>query len=308
MNETVPPSVENPGHGAKVEVSAASLVEESVTRVRTRGNKRATVTTVEASPFNLKEGDVDPETGYKIARLIGAYETCIIYLDEAQQLHYRSTSEHEWPDSASFAAIEVEADYLRAAAGAQLNERDTRQSNFLVGEAIAFALASHDFVSAKNALDRVRELLGQGQRIRIVLITLGLLVFGTVAAVAVGLLRAQIQQALGNEFFEGLLCAAAGGGGAALSVMQRTGQLPLPVTARPGADLLECVARFTVGVFAGATLYLAISANLFLGIVNKIGDGSGADRLPLILGLALAAGASERAFPKLVRSFEKAMH
>ena len=138
--------------------------------------------------------------------------------------------------------------------------------------------------------------------------TLALTAVGVLSAIIVRLPAVDIASFLGNDFAEGLLCAAVGGVGAALSLMQRTAQLPLPVTAQPWVDLLECLARFMVGLFAGATLYVAISANLLLGIVNKMGDGSAGTRLSLLLGLALAAGASERAFPKLVRSFEKAMH
>jgi hypothetical protein len=282
--------------------------EAAVVRRRARKHPRRHSDANDLDPMALKEGELDPETGYKIAHLIGAYETCIIYLDDANNLHYWSTREHEWPDEAAFAAIESEATYLRTAAGPHLNQRDRYQTSYITGEAIAFALESHDFIGAKNALARARELLGQAQRIRVVLTTLGLVTFSVVAASAVWLCRNQIQQQFGTWLFEGLLCALAGGVGAALSIMQRTGQLPLPVTAWPFADLLECIARYAIGTTAGVMLYLGISANLFLGIVNKIDNASSTNRGALLLGLALSAGVSERAFPKLVRSFEKQTH
>jgi hypothetical protein len=296
-----------------VDQSQGSLVTPDVLAMAAEAasvpvQQAATTMAPAVSLMDLKEGDIDPETGYKIAHLVAAYETCIIYFDAGQALHYRTTPDHDWPDAKAFASIEVEGDYLRTAAGAQLKGTDLRQVNYLVGEAIAFALASDDFASAKNALARARELLVQHQRVRIVIMTLVLTAVGVLSAIIVRLPSVDIPSFLGYDFAEGLLCAAVGGVGAAISLMQRSAQLPLPITAKPWVDLLECLARFTVGLVAGATLYIAISANLLLGVVNKMDTGSAGTRLSLLLGLALAAGASERAFPKLVRSFEKAMH
>jgi hypothetical protein len=258
--------------------------------------------------LELSEGDVDPGTGYKIAFLVGAYATCIVYLDEKDNIHYRCTERHEWPDERDFARFEVQVDVFKAAAKAQLPNAEAHGAVYILAEGIAFALESHDFDAAKAAINRVKEILGQAQRLCIVGTSLLLVALAIAGGIAIEQWHTALANQFGPEVTTALLCSAAAAAGAALSLMQRIGQFPLPVTAGRSADIIECIARFTIGAFAGAALFVAITADLLLGLINKMALEPASSRTALLLGLSLAIGASERAFPTLVRSMERHIH
>jgi hypothetical protein len=262
----------------------------------------------ELSPYHLKEGEIDPVTGAKIDYLISGYHTAIIYLDDDNSLHYRSTSEHVYPDEAELLAIESAYSDITHIARNQLQDpKEQRRVMVLLGGAIDAIFGNDNYEAAKRAIALARAKLYErsSQELRTTVIWSALI--GAIVVTVAVVLMLQFNRTIADIEDHYLMAFAAGAVGAALSLLQRSSSFSVTRIATITDYVSECVARLFIGAVAGLIAAMGIAANVLFGFMTDAlkepGNAQGSNIALLIL-LALFAGISERFIPSFVKGIE----
>jgi hypothetical protein len=102
-----------------------------------------------------------------------------------------------------------------------------------------------------------------------------------------------------NTAIEICLGAVMGALGALISVLLRSDQIRIDVSAGARVHYFEGVMRVLVGATGGLLFALAIKANIFLGAINRSEKS-----VTILLVISIIAGASERLLPSLIKQIE----
>jgi hypothetical protein len=258
----------------------------------------------ESELTDLSEGDYDPTTKKVIGTFILSDNGFNVYLDTEGIVHCTSISDHaEYPKDCGEVFNRVT--YLET-----LSIPFKNTSNFLpmrrfLGEAVARMISEGSVDGANYVLDRAEPYL-QARRAELARIWY-LYAAGAVAAVltlvALGLWLGKTwlidRVGIGNPAFDVLLTGCCGGIGAFMFVLGRSSTIHTEAGAGRHIHLVEGVARVIAGVTGGVVVSLAVQADILSGLSARLSHP-----LAFMLGLGLAAGASERLVPNLVGKFE----
>jgi hypothetical protein len=261
----------------------------------------------EIEDFSIfKEGQKFPRLNKKIHILILKEADYIIFLDEMLHLH--------WYYNAAYAEIGFAKDYgdvvirqanLYATSILLLKGSQLEVFRRLLGESIARLLEDRKSDNATRMLDKAEVFLRARSRERARFWYLSATLTGTALGVAAGVLAWADRQAVaaslnvGGGAVELLLGASAGSFGALISVLLRSDELAIDVSAGKLVHYFEGTMRVLVGAAAGFVFALAIKSNILLGAVNR------SERATVILiVICIIAGASERLLPDLIKQLE----
>jgi len=291
----------------------AGVIQDAAKQKNRNGKKKREVRKAPAtpSPFDIKEGDTDPETGAKVDHLIAAYEDSIVFLDPDNYLHYwtRGTESEDGEAEegpADECLLEIEAEYsdLKDVVYTRLeNKAEQRRVMVLLGNAIDAIFNNENYNAAKMGLALARKKLFEqsSQELRRTVI------WSSLSAALLALIASYVL----NNFFQTLpgiddelvTVVVAGIIGSALSLLQRSSTFAATRITSRLDYFLECLARFFIGGLAGAIALLAVKADMMFGFLTKDGASTEA-RSSVILLIALFAGISERFIPTFVKGIE----
>lgn len=252
------------------------------------------------------EGDIFPRLNKKIHLLVRKRDDYIVFLDEELYLHwYYNTAYTKAGFAKDYGAVVIRAENLEATSILLLKELQLEVFRRLLGESIARLLEDRDAANASQMLDKAEVFLTARSRERARFWYLSATLTGTVLALAAGILAWSFRQkvAAATGFGEGavelLLGAGVGSFGALLSVLRRSDELAIDVSAGKRVHYFEGMMRALVGAAAGFLFALTIKSNILLGAINN------SDRAtPILLVICVIAGASERLLPDLIKQLE----
>jgi hypothetical protein len=251
----------------------------------------------------LCEGEFDPSLKKTIRTLIGAGPDYIVYLDQDLFVEWALHTSRRSVLPPEFGAILNEVSHLETVSIPLLGTHHMEPFRRLLGEAVARLIADSDSPSSRVILEKAAEYLRSRslEQARMWYLTGS----GVVTAVAMGLLivlwsmSARVLASLGPDGLDVLLATCFGAIGAFVSILQRSPQITMDPAAGASVHYVESGARVLTGMLGALMLALAVKANIILGATKSI-DHS----LALLLLLAVAAGASERIVPSLIREVE----
>jgi len=253
------------------------------------------------------EGDLEPCSNKRIHALIHSEKECIVYLDEDLTVQWFVNDHYGHRFAKGFSNVKNRMSYLEELSSANryaLAPRQLEAFRRMLAEAMATALDvdQKNAVSAMSTLQKAEEYFRarSSERARFWYLTASiavtvLLSFGLLAVWA---WRQELHAILGPTGF--LLCfgAGLGGVGAFFWIVLRFRNIVTDVTAGRWIHYLEGVLRILAGMTGGFVIVLAIKANVILGFIGA------EDNLVLLALFCIAAGASERMVPNLIKKVD----
>jgi hypothetical protein len=258
----------------------------------------------ESELTDLSEGDYDPTTKKFIGTFILSDNGFNVYLDTDHITHCTSIADDaRYPERSG--EIFNRVTYLET-----LSIPFEKTSSFIpmrrfLGEALARMISEGSVDGANSVLNKAESYF-EARRAELARIWY-LFAAGAVAGV-LGLVAPILwlgrtwlieRVGIGNPAFDVLLTGCFGGIGAFMFVLGRSSTIHTEAGAGREIHFVEGVARVIAGVTGGVVVSLAVQADILSGLSAKLSHP-----LAFMLGLGLAAGASERLVPSLVGKFE----
>lgn len=248
----------------------------------------------------FNEGDIDPVLNKKIVYLVLKTEDCIVYLDEALEVEWSvqnaKLDEHQGDVLNKVAELESRSRFI---ADKELLSSIRRQvaeglARYLDGLSLPhanqiFALAEKE-IEARNRETSWRWYFSAAWKVMISCVML-VLVFW--------LCRDVVVRMFGVKGFHVILGSCCGSIGAIISIISRGNKLDLDANAGKLIHETEGLARIATGIAGAAVTALAIKGGIMLS-----GTKFGGSKLAVLLAFCIAAGASERMVPNLIKKVE----
>jgi hypothetical protein len=269
----------------------------------------------------FKEGDIFPPLNKKIHILILSEHDYIVFLDKDLYVHWYYNSNYVEDEFAEdYGAIVSREANLEATSALllkkqepQLEKQGTQLEVFrrLLGESIARLLDdrwSKEKKKPNNArmmLDKaelfLRERSRERARIWYLSATLGAAMLMLIGVLVLWINRQKVLTLLSVEesFIEVMLGVAMGSLGALISVLLRSDDLKIDVSAGARVHYFEGAMRVLVGATAGLVFALSIKSNILLGAINNSERAT-----TILLVISIIAGVSERLLPSLIKQLE----
>jgi hypothetical protein len=257
--------------------------------------------------FSLyKEGDVFPRLDKKIHLLVRKRGDYIVFLDQLFYLHwYYNAAYAEGGFAKDYGEVVIRQANLEATSILLLEGTQLEVFRRLLGESIARLLEDRDSENAHQMLDKAEVFLRARSRERARFWYLSATLAGTALALGLGILawsfreRVAATVGVGEGAVELLLGAGVGAFGALISVLLRSDELAIDVSAGKPVHFFEGTMRALVGAAAGLLFALTVKSNILLGAVNRSERAT-----PILLVICVIAGASERLLPDLIKQLE----
>jgi hypothetical protein len=252
------------------------------------------------------EGQEFPRLKKNIHLLTRKRGDYIVFLDEELYLHWYYNAAYEEAGFAKdYGEVVIRAENLEATSILLLKGPQLEVFRRLLGESIARLLEDRDSKNAHVMLDKAEVFLRARSRERARFWYLSATLVGTAAALAAGVLAWSARQTVAATFGVGegaaelFLGAGFGAFGALISVLLRSDELAIDVSAGKPVHYFEGTMRALVGAAAGFLFALTIKSNILLGAVNRSERAT-----PILLVVCIIAGASERLLPDLIKQLE----
>lgn len=258
------------------------------------------------SPLLLKEGDRDPDLNKKVETLICATKQFAVYLDEDAYVEWRTTDDFPDEEVQGFGEVLNRVSLLEGRSDTLLAPPHLLALRRMLGEGVARLLDDMNSKAATAILDDAERYLQarSTERARTWYVSAAAVTAAVflLAAALVWLLREWLGYAEHPGPIELILTALLGSLGALISVLRRSGVLPMDAAAGRRAHFFEGAARIVLGTAGAFLVGLAVKANLFLGAIQTAADGG--SRLALLAAVCVIAGASEQMVPDLIQRVE----
>ncbi|MBN3724363.1 hypothetical protein [Burkholderia sp. Ac-20379] len=255
--------------------------------------------------MSLKEGDVDPELNKLIKSLVICSELFIVYLSDDYSIQWRTVGAHE--PAKHFGEV------LNRVASLEMRSRFISDKSTLLGirhqiaEGLARCLEGRPLASSSAILKEVElEVQARNREVSWGWYFGAAYPIGAGCAVGIFILwifRNYFRGILGGGAFEVALGAFCGAIGALLSVTSRGDRLVMDANAGKPIHNLEGISRVGAGIGGAFFAALAVKSGIILGGAHFFGS-----KLALLMAVCVAAGASERFIPSLVKNIEKIAH
>ena len=250
----------------------------------------------------LCEGDVDPSLNKKIYTLVEADKNYIVYLDDDLSPEWSLTDDYDLTGMEYFGYAASRIGVLEGYAKAMLRKKQLAPLNRLLAEAMARVLGQKDDTRAKDTLnmaDKYLQARGQENARTWYIYGAGsITLFSMIALIWSWLARFEIRELLGVTTHEVIMAACLGSIGAFASILLRSKTITIDAAAGSYIHYIESAARVIIGAIGGSLMALAIKANIILGTVQAYGPAG-------VCFFCMAAGASERILPGLIRVAER---
>jgi hypothetical protein len=253
-----------------------------------------------------KEGDDFPRLNKKIHLLIRKKGEYIVFLDKHLYVHWYFNAAYEDAGFAKdYGEVVIRQANLEATSILLLKGPQLEVFRRLLGESIARLLEDRESENAQQMLDKAEVFLRARSRERARFWYLSATLTATAVALAAGVFAWSFRQrvaaaiGVGEGTVELLLGAGVGSFGALLSVLLRSDDLAIDVSAGRFVHYFEGTMRALIGVAAGFLFALTIKSNILLGAVNRSERAT-----PILLVICIIAGASERLLPDLIKQLE----
>jgi len=251
--------------------------------------------------FMLKEGDIDPSLGKKIAVLILSADKFIVYLDERFDVQWTAKLD-TWPAFAGtvlnrVSRLEGMAEFLRS-------HPQFLSIKAMIGEGVARLLDADQLTDVSSVLDEAEKLIRLRNReysrkwffLSIFSPTVGAVILSLVVV----FFRSDAVRFLGINGFEVVLSGLLGSLGALASVCLRNQKLTLDANAGFDLHVIEGVARVVVGMTAASLFVLMLNGGMILQLIPE-----SEHRIYFLLAMGIILGASERALPAFIKRGEE---
>jgi hypothetical protein len=268
------------------------------------GNGAAKLDPKLVNPMDLTEGETDPALNKTIKALVLSTSVFIVFVATDLSIQWRTTEKHVAPEHLGdvlnkVAMLEVRSQFISDPV-ALCNIR--RQ----IAEGLARCLDRQSIKSSWTVLREVEIEIGRRNKEiswSWYFSTAYKLTLACAVTLAImWLLRVWVRAVLGLAAFDVVLGALFGAVGALLSVTTRGDRLVMDANAGRNLHQLEGVSRIGAGMGGALFAGLAVKSGVILGGAHLAGNP-----LAFMLACSIAAGASERLVPSLVKTFEHAM-
>lgn len=251
----------------------------------------------------FSEGDIFPGNKKRIRLVIVQERNYIVFLDDKLYVRYWHLEDYEVP--ADFGEVIIRQANLEATSMLLLEKSQLEVFRRLLAESVGRLFDDGNSENAHIMLDKAEVFLRARSRERArgwylsasVITTAIILSTALVLWILRGSVLALIQAP--ESVIDVILGTAVGSLGALVSVLQRSDELRIDVSAGSRVHYFEGALRMGVGAIAGFLFALAIKSNILLGAVNNSQRS-----LSLLLVICIVAGASERLLPSLIRQLE----
>jgi hypothetical protein len=251
----------------------------------------------------LCEGDMDPTMRKRIHTLIVASSDYIVYLDDDLFVEWAFDPGNIEAVEQDFGDVANEVGHLETLSMVLLTSRYMEPFRRLLGEALARIIAENNPAGARAILAKAAAFLqsrSQEQARLWYLKGSGIACALAIAAASVILwFRSDVDARLGADAATIAIGTCLGGLGAMLSILTRTSTIPVDAAAGAKLHYIESAARVLVGMCGALVVSMAVKANIVLGLANGT-----APEGAVLLVLSLAAGASERILPGVIKKVE----
>lgn len=249
-----------------------------------------------------REGDIEPTHNKRIKYLVLKARSFIVYLDDEHYVYWATDSEYRTyaPD---FNTIINRVGYLESIARGLLAVPQIETLAKILGDCVAVLLDDADSTNARDSLDKAENYLnartmelGRTWYISSAAVVTAIALAG---CAVLWLARDWVRGRIGLTAFVVLLGAGVGALGALIFIIMRIGKIGIDAMAGRFIHHFEGAIRIIAGMAGAALVTLAVKANVFLGALDSTEKS-----LPLILTIAMIAGASERIVPNLIKKVE----
>jgi hypothetical protein len=263
---------------------------------------------------SLKVGDIDPRLGVKIKEILLVNGLCIVYIDQelSLQWYWRFALDPKVAARIFNRAGDLEAKaqflrYLKTPKEDQNTPRDLLSAVRLIGEGVVELFSTQDLTYANAALDTADKFITQrGREISRSWYFVPFL--GFFAASIIGM---SVAYCIDSTLFRtiAVACMCAGGVGSFISRALDNKNIPVAATAGRALHCIEATLRWCIGLTAGLIVWLLVTGNIAGSFLNTHAgnDSSAGQNTFALIAFAVLAGASERLFPSLIRTFDESI-
>ncbi|MDT5063468.1 MAG: hypothetical protein QOH63_3927 [Acidobacteriota bacterium] len=253
--------------------------------------------------IDYSEGDIEPTLKKRIKHLIQKDREFIVYLDDEYFVNWVTNGRSYGDYAPDFGAIMSRVGYLESTSRGLLSNNQLEALELIIGDGVARLLDDRNSTYATASLDKAEEYLKarttEHARTWYISAAAAVSAFALVCGFIFWLLRDWIQGRIGLVAFAVLLGASAGSLGALISIISRMGKIDIDALAGKRIHYFEGGVRIIAGMAGAILVTLAVKANILLGALD-----SAEKSLPLLLVVAMVAGASERIVPNLIKTVE----
>jgi len=253
----------------------------------------------------FREGDIDPSSGKKIAKLIMSNPDYIVYLDPDLRIEWAVTEGYEDGNkkySELFSEVVSKVIELEGLSeSVSLPKSQMMEYRTLLGAAIVVMLERDKPEIIREVVKKAEAYLKDrmAEKARKWYLISSFAYTGIYLLVMLIVLHAGTYDDLWSHILPGTTMGALG---ALVFIVSRSQQLFVNISAGQTLHFLESAARIIVGILGGLLAALAVKADILLGIFE-----SSKEPLALLLILCFVAGASERLVPSLIKHVEGMM-
>jgi len=253
--------------------------------------------------YSFKAGDFDETLGVKIKEIYRRSHDFIVYIDTSDTLQWYCPSELDCDAAPIFnraGDLEAKAQFLRRKIGPEENLVNLTSALRLIAEGVAEVCDTRDVKYANAALDTADKFITQRAReVSRRWYFLPFLIFFAFSFLVV-LLSHVLDPALNRAI--AIVCACGGGVGSFVSRALDSDHTPISASAGRALHWIEATMRWCIGLTAGMIVWLLVKGNIAASFIN-LSDAGESGRFAVI-ALAILAGASERLFPSLIKTFD----
>jgi len=246
-----------------------------------------------------------------VGYLISSTRSHHVFIDKVGSLDWETTRQYDLdaPSNTSFNAVQrncvlSDAALLEATPCDGISRAVCQDFKRLIGEAIVRML-EFDYIGAQKMIVAARQFIKArseetSRRWYVVASFSACLLFAAIG-LAIWLLRASIEPAIGGDGIWLALSGISGAFGAFLSVLTRAGKLKFDSVAGRPLHIVEGASRIVAGAISGVLVALAVKSGIILSALTR--DGQLHDVMALA---ALVGGSGERLVTSIISKFESA--
>lgn len=250
-----------------------------------------------------RAGDIDPASGKKIVNIIACEPAFIVYLDEDYRIEWSVTEKYETYSKLYGEVLNKVAQLEGISEVFDMAKKQKREYRLLLGAAIGRMLEKEKSEVIRQALqtadtylkDRITETARIWYLSASLLVTLSLLLFVLLTWIFQDIFISRF----GWLTLEAILAIWMGALGALISVVSRSNKLSVNVSAGRTIHYVEGATRIVFGMLGALLVILAVKGDLLLGVI-----ASSPNSFFALLAVCLAAGASERIAPSIIKQVE----
>jgi hypothetical protein len=254
------------------------------------------------SYFDLKKGDLIPETGRVIKEIISADQTFIVYIDDSDIICWTTSPDHTQYGK-DFGYIENQISHWESICNRLFIKKEAFDYKTLLAEGYARMLDSgNDDDAIKIINDTADRIKLQGDHIlkqSYLLASLASTILVTILLILFVLEKTFICTLVEKSVYQIFVAGFFGGIGSFVSCMIKVNNYVPELTSGKRIHQIDGVIRIIYGLLSGVIVALGIKANIIFGFVDSLQKN-----IYILYFLGAISGASEFLLPNIIKQFD----